>query len=814
MVRLLDRRVLLLKGERLGVRAMNCFLLPNFVAPALLAATLSAADPGNLSPWMPRPADFSFLWWAEGPPDYLDRQGPPREQDVLCFATGRIGLALDTRFLRVEHLGRFENPLDCNTMLRDADAQLAKLPAARLALDLRRNGKTFACTGRRPPRQADAFLFPVRFIETGRVFQHVVIDELEFAAGDERLPGKGRLEIAVWPDRLTLTAELDAAAGGDGVLSVELAGRRAETALRDSRRVTLAMGTEPQGVKLQTAAPVTLRWDRELGCFRVRLPDEPWTNVKGTYYPQEHLDRLDRWPLTVRNQGAEEIYVPLVFVRQDHLQITGLTPMLCEPDGTPTGLAVQLSKNWHQRPDKPDLPYQGPWFHGCVFLRVPPRCERTFMFTVCYARWGGIPAASHAQLCLVGWGHNQFWDQAAIGSFGESICYEPGRVQRRCFIDDVRPLMTLPQPDAKPFGWADNAGGGDFLVWIDDRGRYQAMRRTRTDYRAHGPCLTDVVYAEESAGGEIAARMSVSIPRSDDYLRVFHRVRYDVRRPVRWQRLAFHQLGADYYNAIPARRVAVGDARGLREEWEPRRAAGVYDRQGLPLSGDQPWVSIHALDRAALEKGAAAASRGLIVRSWRAVLGGRPAPVAHLSLLATEWGKGNHRTAIEIAPPPGLDRLLPGDFVDAEFEWVVFPADPAACYAPNAPFREALARQADTWRLVQREAAGNRLQVEVERGKVLHNYPLAIAVDGQQAACTLSGGLGYLPVTFHGLAGHRGYELRLDGRPFSQAVHGNDFWQTDYDPATGNWQMTFNVPLDRPAGQPRRLTFQRAGAGQ
>ena len=87
-----------------------------------------------------------------------------------------------------------------------------------------------------------------------------------------------------------------------------------------------------------------------------------------------------------------------------------------------------------------------------------------------YARWGGVPAASHAQLCLIGWGHNQFWDQSAIGSFGESICYEPGRVQRRCFIDDVRPLMTLPEPGAKLYGWAENAGGGDFLVWIDPQG--------------------------------------------------------------------------------------------------------------------------------------------------------------------------------------------------------------------------------------------------------------------------------------------------------------------------------------------------------
>ena len=35
--------------------------------------------------------------------------------------------------------------------------------------------------------------------------------------------------------------------------------------------------------------------------------------------------------------------------------------------------------------------------------------------------------------------------------------------------------MTLPSPDAKPYGWAGNCGGGDFLMWIDDASRYRAF---------------------------------------------------------------------------------------------------------------------------------------------------------------------------------------------------------------------------------------------------------------------------------------------------------------------------------------------------
>jgi hypothetical protein len=414
-----------------------------------------------------------------------------------------------------------------------------------------------------------------------------------------------------------------------------------------------------------------------------------------------------------------------------------------------------------------------------------------------YARYGGVFAASHAQLSLIGWGHNQFWDQAAIGSFGESICFEPGRVQRRCFIDDVRPLMTLPHgKPVKPWGWAENCGGGDFFMWQDAQGNYRPMRATRTDYRAYGPCLTEVNYSEETCGGELSASMDVSLPRSDDYLRTFFHIRYDVHRAMQWRRLAFFQLGADFYNETPSRRVAIGDAGGLREEWEPRRGNDVFDRRAVVLTGMQPWLSVHGLQRDVLRPGCAAASRGLIVRAWQAVLGGKPAAQPHASFFCNEWGKGNYRTTVELAPPAGIMELRPGDFVEADLELVVFPADAAAYYGPDKSFQESLSRDADTWRLVHREAIGNDLRLQASRGSVMHPYPLVVAVDARQRAeVRVQGGLGYVPVTFTGLARSRGYQLFVDDMLVNQSVHGNDFWQTDYDSSNGRWRLTFNIPM-------------------
>jgi hypothetical protein len=98
---------------------------------------------------------------------------------------------------------------------------------------------------------------------------------------------------------------------------------------------------------------------------------------------------------------------------------------------------------------------------------------------------------------------------------------------------------------------------------------------------------------------------------------------------------------------------------------------------------------------------------------------------------------------------------------------------------------------------VQREATGNFLKVESPVGKLARTFPLQIAATRKgQAACTLAGGIGYLPVTFTGLSDYRGFELLVDGQPLSQAVHGNDFWQTDYNETSHQWRVTYNIHRD------------------
>jgi hypothetical protein len=162
----------------------------------------------------------------------------------------------------------------------------------------------------------------------------------------------------------------------------------------------------------------------------------------------------------------------------------------------------------------------------------------------------------------------------------------------------------------------------------------------------------------------------------------------------------------------------------------------------------------------------------------------------------------------DIIPPPGVTRLEAGDFVEATVEHIVMPQFAADYYGPNEALRSALAAGENTWRMIHREAVGNDRRVQVTTGSLESLYPaVGIRTVEDTAEFTLTGGLGYVPITFIGLTSPRDGVLLLDDQPVNQAVHGHDFWQTDYDPATQRWSRTYNIPV--PDDQPHHGRLDR-----
>ncbi|NLV40664.1 MAG: hypothetical protein GXY15_05485 [Candidatus Hydrogenedentes bacterium] len=757
----------------------------------------------------------TFLWWADG---YRGRA--PEGGRLLMVQTSRYGAAFDVERAALTRLGVLPSPASYAEAVAQPNDTVLGLAPASLRLSVVPDGVEYVCA--RAARKTDDHAnYPVRLIEGGRFLQRFDLLGLEFEdAKGRRLQADGRLEVCAWPERMHLTLEVSGEDLQDGaVLRMELGGGesplRAEQAAAGTgtpARVTLQWpGPAPEApgaiVRATDPAspdrPLPVRQDPLLGALVVDLPERNWPMA-------ENLDRLDRFPVVIENPGGAEAVVPVIFALEGSFQgITGMCPMLRDAEGNPSGIPVQISKNWH-RDEKTRLLYEGAWFHAVTQVPVPPGGKWEGELAVAYARWGGVPAASHAQLCLIGWGGNQWWDQAAIGSFGESICYDPEVGLNRSMIDDVRPLMVTGMGGGQ-WQWTHNVGGGDFLVLVDAKGRRQHLTRVRTAYLSQGPNLTRVVYAGVSQDGDVAARIEVSTPRCDDVNRAYHRIRYDVLKPVAFSRLAFYQLGADHYNDHQFARIARGNADGLTEEWETERGGKKYLRGPMPAPGESPWIALTGGVRGDQWKEGAWADRGLVVRWWKARLGGQEVPGPFFAVYGTE--NGPHSANAELAPPPGLERLEPGDFVEADLELLVPPQSAADYYGPNAALRADLEANGGSWRVVHRLARANAPAIEMARGTLLRRMPVEIAVDAAQGAeCTLRGGAGHVPVTFTGVSRPSRHRLSVDGVRVDQAVHGRDFWQVAPEDATGAFSVTYNIPLDGD-GRGRRMVFQGESPG-
>jgi hypothetical protein len=329
----------------------------------------------------------------------------------------------------------------------------------------------------------------------------------------------------------------------------------------------------------------------------------------------------------------------------------------------------------------------------------------------------------------------------------------------------------------------------------------------RTAYLSQGPNLTDVVYAGVTADGAIAARIEVSTPRCDDVNRAYHRLRYDVLADTAFSRLAFYQLGADNYNDHTFTTIARGNTDGLVEEWQTERGGKKYLRTGIECAGAAPWFSLHGGERNHYHPKGGWADRGLVIRSWKARINGQDCPTPFAAVFGTENGVPSAN--LELAPPPCVNQLLKGDFVEAEVELLIIPIDAGDYYGPNEPFRTDLKLNANTWRPVYRLARGNDIQISAENGTVQNRYPVVVQADANDcAAFHIQGGMGYVPVTIQGLRQPKGYVFKCNDAPVNQACHGNDFWQTTYDATTNSWAQTYNILLDQPQDAPPLHKFQ------
>lgn len=737
----------------------------SFLKPLVLFFALLLPSHAELEALMPQSRDQTQLWWTDGFPG--NKKGAPWERQI------------ETGYYRLK--------FNCHTL------EIAELGAAgektELELKITANGKSYRATA---GGEWSKYTGP-RLIESGHFFQRFDVTDLVFKSAEgEVLDAGARIEIAAWPDRMAFILSTKKKS------ALEIRMKRGEKILHHKSEGTeAALAFDPvifQSLKKSlvqvSAVKLPVTYEHALGWHRIHLNRNKAAG--------QGNDVLEKVPFTLSNPTGQEQIARLMFEKRGGgfrgrtgSAITGVSAVLRDAEGNPIGIPVQLSKNWHN--EAAAGMYRGQWFHGITQVRVPAGATVELELVLVNGHWGGLPAASHAQLSLIGWGGNSLWEQSALGSWGESICYDPDQALAHTTITDVRPLMVKGMNGKDRWGWTANMGGGDFFRFFHPAGKREPHSAMRTTYHKYGPCLTEVTY-EGKITDAIQQKMTVSLGRTDDLVRGTYRIRMDVQKAIHFSRFVIFQVGSDTYNFTKEKKMAAGNAQRLIKEWETEWGGDSYRGEAIKLAGATPWVSLHEGVSSEKAKGGAIANRGFIIRDWKARLGGKEA-----APFVSERGVTRHErdsSTIDLLPPPGVTRFEKGDFIEATIEYLMIPQSADDYYGPNQQLRAALKQRGNTWRMVKREVHGNRRDVEMRQGTLLQKFPdIRIQTEKEMASLTLKGGLGSVPVTFIGLSSPSGYELKIDGVILDQSVHGKDFWQTNFDSVTSTWSRTYNLPI-------------------
>jgi hypothetical protein len=845
------------------------------VAGFLGAATIQACEPFSAETSMPElesnpeaTGDYVYQWWADG------LRAPEK---IFNIQTSHYGLSFDFHHFQLRKFGLIVNPASAQQVLTQDNQPVEDLPEASLSASLELNGGASQVVGAgRSFDDCQLVENGNQFVRRWLTFlafepSLAAIDEresgLEISAWPDRVTFLLRLisRDAIEGAKLALSIQLPPGytlfhSGGDSIgfkndldegfiflravkgmnllpnLDTQSCTAKLEVgswSAGEARQVgfiiyltpavteayphLIAHETTPFLVRAFQEQPelheLEVLYQPEMGWHIVHLRNDGDVSD----YQESSNKRIESVKINLENSGAAPRTLRLNFSKEGRVfGITGISAILRDLDGNPLGIPVQLSKNWH----KDGVPnqskrFEGPWFHGLVQVTVPAGKRVSFIYTSVNAFWGQLPAASHAQLCLVGWGSNQLWDQAAIGSWGESLCFEPDQGQGVGVVLDTRPLMVwgmgnMPQ---KQWSWTHNVGGADFLVYYDRNVEKQNNSRMKTLYRRYGPNLTEVTYAGSSYDQKIDLAYTVSLYRTDDIVRGVYRFRYDVRQPVQFSKLVFFQCGSYEYSYSRDRKFAIGNENGLIREWNTQWGGFDYRTERLELKGKAPWVSMHEAvkyENFSKDEGAWA-NRGLVIRNWDAKLGGRASPTWIAEIGITLHGQDT--SLIDFLPPQGLTELQPGDYVEAELIHVVMPQYATDYYGSNENLRQALELNENTWKMIYREAIGNELEVKVSRGgKLLQTYPILIRASDQEVHFQVKGGLACVPLTVTGLRDYRGFRLerQVGGSwiEIDQSYHGKDFWQADFNPSDRRWEITFSLPLDTPQDERTTQKFR------
>jgi len=368
-----------------------------------MATEYSASDTGSqMQPWLAK--NYSHAFRVDG-------------NKMIAFETGSFGLKVNRDDLTSVYFNRFDP--DDETSYLDAiyeshrERMETGLVQEDFTIEIQMKDKTYRAS------KADE---KPRLWEAGKIAQRYDFKGVSFEGISDV---NATLVVLVWPDSITFAMDikLDEGKKGDDKPAVTplIDGftmrmqfkewsiektfvpkdrpneKQFSTILSCNLTDNLEKLMDPDvGVKIEVRTtptqPLKSDFSQKFNCFLLRKDG----NLVRSF-PEGYTDirDYDDFEVEIQNKGPSDMYVPVLLFVQPLANPTGVCPIVCDENHVPTGIPVQLSKNWHMS----WMPSYGRFY---AYLPVQANALKTYHIRIVYGFYGTLPSASHANLSLVG----------------------------------------------------------------------------------------------------------------------------------------------------------------------------------------------------------------------------------------------------------------------------------------------------------------------------------------------------------------------------------------------------------------------------
>ena len=503
--------------------------------------------------------------------------------------------------------------------------------------------------------------------------------------------------------------------------------------------------------------------------------------------------------ITIVNEASCSSVARLVLIRRNGgLGIVSVVPLVLHSQSgkfVQSGIFTQTSKNWHTNPQV--LYAETALIEVLTYWEMPPESRLNFQIQLLYGNFGNLPAVSHAQLSLIGWGRSGgLWEQVAHGcDGGESITFEPDGNHRDALVNDIRPVYTCSissnDGGACLSGWTENIGGANILVIYLGAGFRRRIEevKIRSVQRHTGPVMTNVSYIGKIYNPDAMLMRTISTTQTGDFARHFFSFAVSAKKKSqkrRWERytISLFEMGTRMYNEMEISTVYYGDNNGLLGTINLRDIMKQRLRISFPKGTVLPvWFALDGDSLFHHSKTQVRSFRGLILRSTN----------IELKALRFLLRRSVHTNGWMLIAAMQNALSFP---VQGFFEMVVAPKRSEYYRGSDTDFVLFLKNE-PLWRIIHEEAISNDFRVQrLSSGHHLERmYPIRIRIGSEsivsfKVISKAHGSNGLVPVTLsksrHACEIIR---LRIDGEPVKIA------FQTNRDDGDGSFECTTLVDL-------------------